>query len=386
MPVAGSRRSRHFDLNRDGFNDLLFQDRQTLKVLYGSKRGLSASSADLGLPLGYTGAWTADLDGDGYADVIGQHEQRGPYVAWSGPGRPPSQATLHRLVLPGGSDWESAVPGDFNGDGAVDLAAHTLEGGKLGVFYGPFTRAGKPARHTVQTVTITDSIDNLVAGDLAAKRATDLLAYDFVEESQQPPTLLKGGPRGLATEGTLLNAGSASAFGDFDGDGLTDVVTADSGARNDEPGADEEGPEISNLMTVYYGSDRKPQTFTYDGENELDAWRGLKNLGFGAVVAGDLNHDGLDDLAAGNRMGTQGTELFYGSRKGLTRPGTMVSRSDSAVTDIFTDRPAIAVPLAIRDHDGDGKAELILRTITHGSQPSRLWIFNGTRQKAQFPI
>ncbi|WP_440056954.1 FG-GAP repeat domain-containing protein (plasmid) [Pseudoalteromonas sp. T1lg65] len=130
-----------FDLNRDGFNDVLIKTKTSIDVLYGSQSGYADSIS----PLSF--AWDnidrqsietiADINNDGYLDMISKtvsdsEEEKGLNTT--------AEHKLH-LGSKSGIDAEGTklltasahavvnVTEDYNGDGLADLMAGTMDFG-----------------------------------------------------------------------------------------------------------------------------------------------------------------------------------------------------------------------------------------------------------------
>ncbi|MEK8142518.1 VCBS repeat-containing protein [Streptomyces sp. M10(2022)] len=122
---------------------------------------------------------TADLDSDGFPDFVtsvgsGPYASEGhisavptvPYVTWGGPEGPDAGAGARPVRLPQSTaklGVDSVVRGDFDGDGHHDLAALAQNQSSLVLLYGPFTRAGAPAR---SDTALPWSSGSLVADDI----------------------------------------------------------------------------------------------------------------------------------------------------------------------------------------------------------------------------
>ncbi|MEU4537603.1 VCBS repeat-containing protein [Streptosporangium sp. NPDC023825] len=405
-PAEGKGGRDPGDVNGDGFADLTFVMLHgpwspDLVIVYGSKNGLDPWTRTVVPGAHLVFGWptnTADLDGDGFADVLvhGHVARAGghpdiPYVLWGGPKGvdPEARPTAVRTPLPPDHFFAETTPGDFDGDGAADLALWTptteeASGNEstmksLIVLYGPFTREGVPRRRTVQPSKVTQDSGGLVAGRIGEGRATDLLVREPNDGEQSASWLVRGGPGGLSRRSHRLNEGNAVALGDFDGDGRGDVVVADSGGRNNEPGYETEPPHVDGVMTVHFdGARRAPQVF-----RNVEAAR--------TMVAGDFDGDGTDDLAIARRPG--GVELLRGGGNGLRRGGRTIRRlgpaTDPAGRRLRPDeRPAF--PRASADYDGDGRDELLLSwsPVNHvpewGSALSLWWVTDGGRDENAF--
>ncbi|GAA2212435.1 hypothetical protein GCM10009850_078970 [Nonomuraea monospora] len=358
------------DVNGDGYADLVAEfgpaDRRRLGVVHGSPQGLAPSKGAVVPPDTFTswligGGTRADLDGDGFGDVLGYggppDQPQGPHVLWGGPDGIAATASPTPVRLPATSGAASyrAVAGDFDGDGAADMAMATppKSGGlaaDLTVLYGPFTRDGAAARSGVQPSPTGRDFWRMTADEIDGRRATALIVHQADDGEQTSGLLLAAGPGGLARTGRKLNPGMAAAFGDFDGDGARDVAVGDDGSRNNEPGYETEPPSVDRTLTVYYGNGRQA------------AFKGTS----GAAVAGDFDGDGRDDLAFGGAA--TAPKVFWGAAGGL--------RAGAAVAGV-----AEGVPLAAGDYDGDGDDELVFVT---GKEDSVVVVTDGRKALTRF--
>ncbi|MGJ6966472.1 FG-GAP repeat domain-containing protein [Streptosporangium sp. G11] len=405
-PAEGKGGRDPDDVNGDGFADLtLVMSHRSwspdLVIVYGSRNGLNPRTRTVvpGAHLEFDRSTkTADLDGDGFADVLvhgrvalARPNPDIPYILWGGPKGvdPEARPTAVRTPVPPNHFFAETVPGDFDGDGAADLALWTPTTAEargndstmksLTVLYGPFTREGVPHRRVVHPSEVTLDSGGLVAGRIGGRRATDLLVRESNDGGQSASWLIRGGPGGLPHRSHRLNEGNAVAFGDFDGDGRDDVAVADSGGRNNEPGYETEPPRVDGVMTVYFGGTRRaPQVF-----RNFKAAR--------TMVAGDYDGDGTDDLAIGRRPDS--VELLHGGGNGLRRGGKTIRRLGPATDPTGQklrpdERPAL--PWTSADYDGDGRDELLLnwRPINHvpewGPALSLWWVTDGDRDESAF--
>ncbi|MEW2565803.1 hypothetical protein [Streptomyces sp. NPDC047070] len=421
-PVAGKGSKDPDDLNGDGFRDLVVpvsvgddpndpDSDQRIGVVYGSAQGLDPSTRtvhgrrDLGLPetpgsqtgpdsVSAESVVTADLDGDGFPDLVtsvaGETVDDGrisaartvPYVTWGGAdgdaGVPEATAVrLPRSVTKLGV--LSVVRGDFDGDGHHDLAALAYNQSSLVLLYGPFTRAGAPAR---TDTGLPWKEGNLVADDIdpsGEPRATSLLLHDLNDGGQSENTLYaarRGAP--LAGDGKRLRLGNAHAFGDFDGDGRRDVAVGDDGGRNDEPGFETEAPEVAGSLAVYPGSGAAPVTRQLpEAPEDLSTYYGP-----GGFAAADPDGDGRDGVLVATY---EGATLIDGDRRvPVLRQGP--AKADGRKTPA---KWRHARPVGAADFDDDGRDELILTWGSgalfglYGRHPTHWWITEGTTSRDQ---
>lgn len=391
-PPSGGKGSKDpDDINGDGHRDLLLavpsrsqaEDGRTA-VVFGSAKGLDPSAhAVYDHPPGTV--VTADLDGDGFPDFVSTDrstQRQVLTVAWGGPSGPKDGAEPTAIRAPdgGGADGLARpVRGDFDGDGHHDVAA-VRQDGSVTLAYGPFTRAGAPAR----TDTRPGRGSWLAADDIAASgkpRATGLLVHEGDDGEQTAAVLYPARPGGgLSRTPVQLRAGNAVAFGDYDGDGVRDLAIGDSGSSNNEPGSSVEKPEWNSTLAVYPGKGGAPVTHKIP--------RSLENsyYGPGGYTSADPDGDGKDGVLV------------------ATDDGALLIEGDKDRTEVLREGPARvngkktrararqARPSAAADFDGDGKEELILNWGAnrlfglYGDEPTHWWITDGTtsRDKTAF--
>ncbi len=402
------------DVNGDGYRDLLLpvfsgEDgaHRRIVVVYGSAKGPDPATRtvhgrrDLGLPapvehagerdpdhLDADAVLSADLDGDGFPELVSSVARRVPgtgdpyaiepgvWVSWGGPEGPRRGAGATRIEAADGLG--GTVRGDFDGDGHHDLAALRQEHRQVVLLYGPFTRSGVPARTDtlpgVQGWLAADAID-----PTGKPRATALLVHDGDDGEQTAATLhparVGSGPD---REGVRLRRGNAVAFGDFDGDGARDVAIGDDGSRNDEPGYESEAPEVDGSFTIHPGDGGAPRTYRIP--------RGENPYGSGGYHAADPDGDGRDALVVGTDGGAllidTGAGGAGGARTELSR--TVPARVDGGKPSEGTRN---ARPYGAGDFDGDGADELVFgwgasRLFDfYGERPTHWWITDGASDR-----
>jgi hypothetical protein len=287
----------------------------------------------------------------------------------------------------------AAMPSDFNGDGFADLVigiprqdlAPFEEAGSVHVLYGSIdglTRAGNQVwnRDSPDVLGSADEDDHfgtaIASGDFDGDGFADLAvgAPDLgFGTDAGGVNVLFGSPGGLSSEENELwtvadlpgvppnhnvagGLGAALASGDFDGDGFADLAIASTGV-------DDVASSAAGVVVLLHGGT--------EGLGFRGAWLSRADMGFSqpsvyalgrVLAAGDLNGDGLDDLAAaaGGGVGARGqVVVFYGSRSGLTGAGSQRWRQDSLSargTSFVNDEFGAA--LAVGDFDGDAFGDL----------------------------
>ncbi|MDJ0756677.1 MAG: FG-GAP repeat protein [Ardenticatenaceae bacterium] len=191
--------------------------------------------------------------------------------------------------------------------------------------------------------------------------------------------ILRGGPNGITTlndqiihrnfpyyQGNLFNNdrfGTAVTTGDFDDDGYTDVAVG-------LPNRDVDGENNAGEIQVFYGSSigisAIDQIYSQDGIIE-----GVVEAGdrFGAaLVAGDFNGDGFDDLAigvpgeaVGSLDGAGAVNIIFGTESGLDAAGDqIIVEDDLGILALSQENDGFGSSLEAADFDHDGYDELVI--------------------------
>ncbi|MGA4840623.1 FG-GAP repeat domain-containing protein [Streptomyces sp. G45] len=351
----------------------------TLVIVYGSRTG-PRPQWTVRVPLGATdhrAPLRADLDGDGFTDLIGNRGDARDPGAYLMRGGPRGLSAPRRLHLPPG--FRPLAAGDFDGDGSTDL----LDGGRGGsgdpnaepgttalgtVAYGPYDRAYGGLPRSSKGLDLGQhgyaSPRQAVTGDFDADGRTDavfLYGYDAEEDESAPPDLTpvayyRGTPGGLeraqAPEHRLRQA-LATADGprgataaDVDGDGVTDVVASG------EVGITGGKVTVVHGARAGLGAGRPDQVVQGRGTT----W------GLGPL-AGDVTGDGRVDLVVG-RPGFRLVDpdrvlLLAGGRRGLAAaPTRTVSGADAGLPGAA--KPFDFTAADLLDADGDGHDDVLV--------------------------
>lgn len=254
------------DLNEDGHLDVVAPGQTGVTVLYGDGRGglTVASTLPAYEPMSVA---IGDVDGDGHLDLVVAPDRLGVSVYFgAGDGTFPRSVNIRAAFFPAG------IPiGDLNGDGKADFALSMS--GKTD-FVRLFGGGAMPT--TLADLATQHLADYLAFADMDGDGALDVIGTGF--------TIWRGDNRGhlaLSFQGPLSPA-YEFALADLDQNGALDIVTT-----YDQAPSFAVHLGVGGLGTVSFAP---PLEFS---------------VGYGPmnVVAGDLDGDGLTDLAVANYFG-----------------------------------------------------------------------------------
>jgi hypothetical protein len=346
------------DLDRDGALDVLVNSAAEVQVWRGDGYGGLSGPVTVATGVGpdfVLALACGDVDGDGDVDVVVGTSSSNVLLRNDGRGL----LTAAPGALPtAGRETRAIALADVDGDGDLDL----IEGNAgsspqfaqqnrllLNDGSGLFTDAtatALPAR--------ADFTFGIAVADVDGDGDLDLLFANWSvavpTSPRQPNRLLLNDGRGVFTDappGRLPlddDPTAAAAFGDLDGDGDVDLVTANMGApnrlyRNDGSGRFTEDPRAlprqflpsrglalgdydadGDLDLVFANEDALNGVFRNDGpavgfvDLSSSAWDGFRDT-TAAIALADMDGDGDLDVLVGNRAGEADRLLFCLSRQ-----------------------------------------------------------------------
>ncbi|MFE9018794.1 FG-GAP-like repeat-containing protein [Streptomyces sp. NPDC007808] len=412
-----SAKRLHDDFNGDGHRDLAIgapgaapggEGRSgAVSVLYGSSGGLSTSRKQVlnGPADEYSGGYgaqlqSADLDGDGYADLLSVegvflHELGYALVVnWGGPQG--LSTTKTTLTWSPQSEWQGGFTvADVDGDKRPDVVTSSTDdwAGEADeadgtVWHGPFTRTGQAAKKDTFRVFAGEPalMHSLTSGDVNGDGVADIVVRMGGNGSpdSREAALLLGGSGGLTPKGRLKDAegrlvgGEDAVIGDLNKDGYGDIVVG----REDTSGGS---------LTVVHGgpagfsTTRKPVVINQATTGVPGTAEQGDGMGSGLSV-GDTNGDGYLDVATGlpgedlNGVTDAGAVLVLrGSANGLTGSGSKVfTQNTSGVPGTAEKGDKFGAQTALVDADGDKKDGLVVGAPAENAGNGSVWVFRAT--------
>lgn len=296
---------------------------------------------------GHTVSTAGDVNGDGYADIAigayyfdnGLSNEGAVYIHMG------NQSGINMVadkVIEGeqfGAEfgWAVASAGDVNGDGYGDLlvGARYFDNGHLNegaafVYHGSSVGLNTTAASTIESNQGDAWLGFAVssAGDVNGDGYSDILvgsyAFDHGQTDEGQVFVFHGSagtigltPRGVSTgttSGALLGS-SVSIIGDYNGDGLNDILA---GAPNFDGGQVGEGAVFLSFGDAATGT---------NSMKKLESDQVNAKLGCSVASAGDHNGDGFDDLVIGATGGIFGGNtgvayVYNGNAQGSFSGGT----------------------------------------------------------------
>lgn len=163
---------------------------------------------------------------------------------------------------------------------------------------------------------------------------------------------------------TADHFGSALAAGDFDGDGYTDLAV---GAHQEDLGTVDDAGVVHILYGGSGGLSSAGSLVLHQGNGMLDIAEADDHFGY-AIVTGDFDGNGYDDLAIGVPFEDIGAisaagaaHVLYGGVAGLTTTGQQLWHQNSPGTSGGAEEGDLfGAALAAGDFDGDGRDDLVI--------------------------
>ena len=352
-PTVGTQAIATGDFNSDGVPDLVVGTSTVtggasppgyLTILLGNGDGtFTATAANPATGIDPFFIATGDFNGDGNLDLAVANAASNTVTILLGNGD--GSFTPTSATLPTGSDPVSIAVGDFNADGILDLAVANATGDNVTVLLGKGDGTFAPTSASPVTGINPDSI---AVGDFNGDGIPDLATANVNSNSV---TILLGNGDGSftpAAETPATGSGpNAITVADFNGDGIADIATTNLGPTDTDgsitvllgKGDGTFAPTSTSPVTGITPDAIAVGDFNGDGVPDLVAANGFSNtvtvlLGVGdgtftpvaaspttnvdpaGFAVADFNGDGHSDLAVGNDGSYNSHNVFGGN--GLT--------------------------------------------------------------------
>ncbi len=387
------------DFDGDSVTDLVVANRgsSSLSILLGDGQGGFSAGLEIGVGIDPSSVAVGDFSGDGAADLAVTNA--GPIGALApdtvsillGDGQGGFSSTVEIDV---GDRAEFIAAGDFNGDGATDLAVANAgqfddpTPDTVGILLGD----GHGGFSSMSEIGVGDRPESIGVGDFNRDGALDLVvtnAGGLNDPALDTVSILLGDGQGGFSSAVEIDVGDRPEFvavGDLSGDGFADlaVVNRASNSVSIRLGDGLGGFSATSEVGVGNGPTFVAQgEFNGDGATDLAVTNGGRSVsillgdglgGFSStpqvgvgdgpqsVAVGDFNGDGAADVATANRR-SDSVSILLGDGQGgfAAAPDVVVGREPTSI--------------AIGEFNGDGASDLAVTQ--SGSDSVRILLGDG---------
>jgi Bacterial Ig-like domain (group 3)/FG-GAP-like repeat len=373
------------DLNGDGYPDITlnFNDDYVYSAL-GKPDGTFGDPqvAINTFALNPAGWAVMDVNGDGVPDFVDEDTYYTAVFLGNGDGTFANTTTVYtsnQAATPYANNmpgWNLAAA-DFDNDGHPDIAivdSGNADYDRAWVFInrgnGSFAASTSPVPLSDPN-TFPQALDPVLALDLNGDGKMDMLVLDQMGSGPYPYLAALGDGKGNfiyktgipASPGGLSLTGIARVTGDFNGDGLQDILYLTSSGS---------GTTLKQELAVALSNGDG----TFQSPVVIDPGATTTEVGFGGISIADVNGDGKMDIVAvssalTNRfthanLSTSGIYVALGNGDGTFQPMQFVAAGTSLLT------------ATVADLDGDGKADLVYTDAGSITSPAQVSVIYGT--------
>lgn len=419
------------DFNGDGYTDLAVAAPAAtvggkakagyVAVLYGSRNGLTTTGRKVftqnsaGIPGsveagdGFGSALTtADLDGDGYADLVvgagGEDTGAGTdaglvEVVWGG-----AQGLAGGASLASGKAYDKLgakgrlTVGDIGDDGSPDVVTVANQH-DLRVLKGPFTHGGANGGEQLVPDRYDSRVLDLATGDVNGDGRTDVVGAENDADTFDSRRVVYwlGNGTGLNPftlvydiDGAGLQGGESLDVGDVNRDGYDDIVVgrAVDGYASDHDAYLAKGGRVAWIPGTPDGPDGVEKAQFLNQDSPGVPGTAEKGDRFGTdVQLGDVDGDGYLDVLTGVPGEDLGSVtdagavvVLSGRADGLTGVGShqVVTQESGMVPGTAEKGDAFGTAVHLGDANGDGLADAAVGAPGENADTGFVWSFRST--------
>jgi hypothetical protein len=301
----------------------------------------------------------ADMNGDGKNDIVVVNSETADISVFLGDGT--GAVKVQPLCYDvGGFAWEQPLVGDFNGDGLMDVVESDDEYNLVYLQgYGDGTMRAAPSYDLPNSFSGYADTYSVATGDFNGDGIPDVVVGQENNYGSTGVTVYLAKGDGSFYPGISYGASGQMGYvavADFNGDGKLDIAATDA---------------QGGVVQIFLGNG--DGTFSIGGVYPTDAGEGPNPQN---VVTGDFNHDGVIDLAIANQ-GTGSVGVLLGNGD-----GTFAAAVSYPITGYFPETITTA------DVNGDGFLDLAVTAFTDGPPAIGILLANndksGTFQAATY--
>ncbi len=321
------------DFNGDGIQDIAAANysSNTVSIRLGDGLGAFSGSTEVSVGSDPSSVAVGDFNGDGIQDIAAASEGSDTVSIRLGAGL---GGFYGSNMISVGAFPRSVAVGDFNGDGRQDIATANYFSNRVSIRLGD----GLGGFSGATEVGVGIRPISLAVGDFNGDGIQDIAAANYNSSNTVSIRLGDGLGGFIGPHPADVSVGSnpaSVAVGDFNGDGIQDIVAANSD---------------SNTVSIRLGDG----SGGFSGSTEVSV--GSNPI---SVAVGDFNGDGRQDIAAANE-GSNTVSIRLGDGDG----------GFSGSTDVGLGTEPVSV--AVGDFNGDGRQDIAVANFNSNTVSIRL--------------